>query len=49
MLETNYTLNLGQLLKMVPKLKGYLWETMKLDKRRAPKPLNRVICESEVK
>jgi hypothetical protein len=31
MLETSYTLNLGQLLKMVPKLKRYIWYKMKLD------------------
>ncbi len=32
MFETSYTLNLGQLLKMVPKLKRYLWQKMKRDK-----------------
>jgi hypothetical protein len=30
MLETSYTLNLGQLLKMALELKRYLWEKMKL-------------------
>jgi hypothetical protein len=30
MLETNYTLNLGQLLKMAFELKRYLWEKVKL-------------------
>jgi hypothetical protein len=32
MLETNYTLNLGQLLKIAPKLKRYLWQNLKLEK-----------------
>jgi hypothetical protein len=33
MLETsNYTLNLGQLLKITPKLKGYLWQKLKSNK-----------------
>ncbi len=32
MLEISYTLNLGQLLKMVHELKIYLWQKMKLDK-----------------
>jgi len=32
MLETSYTLNLGQLLKMIPKLMRYRWQKMKLDK-----------------
>ncbi len=29
MLETSYTLNLGQLLKIAPKLKRYLWQKLK--------------------
>jgi hypothetical protein len=29
MLETNYTLNLGQLLKIAPKLKRYIWQKLK--------------------
>jgi hypothetical protein len=29
MLETNYTLNLGQLLLITPKLKKYLWKKLK--------------------
>ncbi len=29
MLETNYTLSLGQLLKITPKLKKYLWLKLK--------------------
>ncbi len=32
MLETNYTLNLGQLFKIAPKLKRYLWQKLKLEK-----------------
>ncbi len=32
MLKTNYTLSLGQLLKIAPKLKKYLWQKLKLDK-----------------
>ncbi len=32
MLESNYTVNLGQLLKMVPKLKRYMWQKMKPNK-----------------
>jgi hypothetical protein len=32
MLETNYTLNLGQLLKIAPKLKKYLWQKLKPEK-----------------
>jgi hypothetical protein len=42
MLETNYTLNLGQLLKMTPKLKKYLWQIMKLDK---PWNVTKVVIE----
>jgi hypothetical protein len=30
MLETKYTLGLGQLLKITPYLKWYLWQKMKL-------------------
>jgi hypothetical protein len=33
MLEISYTLNLGQLLKMVHELKIYLWQKIKLDKK----------------
>ncbi len=33
MLEITYTLNLGQLLKIIPKLKRYLWMKMKPNKR----------------
>ncbi|CAM6041663.1 unnamed protein product, partial [Sphagnum compactum] len=29
MLETSYTLNLGQLLKIAPELKRYLWQKLK--------------------
>jgi hypothetical protein len=29
MLETNYTLNLGQFLKIAPKLKRYMWQNLK--------------------
>ncbi len=32
MLETSYTLNLGQLLKIAPKLKRYLWHKLKPNK-----------------
>ncbi len=32
MLETSYSLNLGQLLKIAPKLKKYLWQMLKLGK-----------------
>jgi hypothetical protein len=32
MLETTYNLNLGQLLKIAPKLKRYLWQKLKLEK-----------------
>jgi len=32
MLETNYTLNLGQLFKITLKLKKYLWQNLKLEK-----------------
>ncbi len=32
MLETNYTLNLGQLLKIALELKRYLWQKLKLEK-----------------
>jgi hypothetical protein len=32
MLETSYTLSLGQLLKIAPKLKGYLWNKLKPEK-----------------
>ncbi len=32
MLETSYTLNLGQLFKIALKLKKYLWQKLKLEK-----------------
>jgi hypothetical protein len=32
MLKTNYTLNLGHLIKITPNLKKYLWQKMKIDK-----------------
>ncbi len=32
-MEINYTLNLGQLLKMAHELKINLWQKMKLDKK----------------
>jgi hypothetical protein len=32
MLETSYTLNLGQLIKITPNLKKYLWHKMKTNK-----------------
>jgi hypothetical protein len=32
MLETSYTLNLGQLLKIVFELKRYIWQKLKLEK-----------------
>jgi hypothetical protein len=32
MLETSYTLNLEQLLKIAPELKGYLWHKLKPEK-----------------
>jgi hypothetical protein len=32
MLETNYILNLGQLLEIAPKLKRYLWQKLKPEK-----------------
>jgi hypothetical protein len=32
MLETRYTLNLNQLLKITPKLKRYIWQKLKLEK-----------------
>jgi hypothetical protein len=36
MLEISYTLNLGQLLKIVLKLKRYLWHKLKLNKFHNP-------------
>jgi hypothetical protein len=42
MLETNYILNLGQLLKMALGLKRYLWRRMKLDK---PHNVAKIIIE----
>jgi hypothetical protein len=32
MLEINYNLNFGQLIKIAPDLKKYLWYKMKIDK-----------------
>jgi hypothetical protein len=32
MLEISYTLNFGQLIKITLKLKGYLWQKLKLGK-----------------
>jgi hypothetical protein len=32
MLETSYNLNLGQLFKIAPKLKKYLWQKLKSEK-----------------
>jgi hypothetical protein len=32
MQEISYTLNLGQLFKIAPELKRYLWQKLKLDK-----------------
>jgi hypothetical protein len=32
MLKTNNTLNLGQLIKITPNLKKYLWQKLKIDK-----------------
>jgi ribosomal protein S4 len=32
MLETSYTLSLGQLIKIALKLKKYLWQKLKLEK-----------------
>jgi hypothetical protein len=32
MLETRYTLNLNQLLKIAPELKRYIWQKLKLEK-----------------
>ncbi len=32
MLEISYTLNFGQLIKIALKLKGYLWQKLKLGK-----------------
>jgi hypothetical protein len=32
MLKTSYTLKLGQLLKITPRLKIYLWHKLKLEK-----------------
>jgi hypothetical protein len=34
MLETSYILNLGQLLKIAPKLKRSLWQKLKLEKNK---------------
>jgi hypothetical protein len=36
MLKTNYTLNLGKLLKIAPKLKRYHWHKLKPDKTQNP-------------
>jgi hypothetical protein len=45
MLETSYNLNLGQLLKIAPKLKKYLWQKLKLEKIQN---LNRAITNKQV-
>ncbi len=42
---TNYTLNLGQLLKMVIKLKKYLWQKMKPNK---PQSVTKVITKKKL-
>ncbi len=34
MFETSYTLNLGQLLKIAPELKIYIWQKLKLEKNQ---------------
>jgi hypothetical protein len=36
MLETSYTLNLGQLFKIAPNFKKYVWPRLKLDKPWEP-------------
>jgi hypothetical protein len=45
MLEKNYTLSLGHLLKIAPKLKRYLWQKLKLKKTHN---LNRVTIDKQV-
>jgi hypothetical protein len=45
MLETNYTLNLGQLLKITLKLKMYLWQKLKLKKTHN---LNKATIDKQV-
>jgi hypothetical protein len=45
MLEISYTLNLGHLLKIAPKLKRYLWQTLKPKKN---KNLNRTTTDKQV-
>ncbi len=45
MLETSYTLNLGQLLKITPKLKIYLWQKLKPKKTQN---LSRTTTEKQV-
>ncbi len=40
MLETNYTLNLRQLLKIVPELKKYLWHKLKPKKTQNVNKIN---------
>jgi len=44
-LETSYTLNLGLLLKITPKLKIYLWQKLKPEKTQN---LNRTTTEKQV-
>jgi hypothetical protein len=45
MLKTNYTLNLGQLLKIALKLKRYLWQKLKPKKTQN---LSKVTIEKQV-
>jgi hypothetical protein len=45
MLETSYTLNLGQLLKIAPKFKIYLWQKLKPKKTQN---LNRITIDKQV-
>ncbi len=45
MLETTYILKLGQLLKITPDLKKYMWQKLKLEK---PNIATKVILEPSV-
>jgi hypothetical protein len=45
MLETNYTLSLGQFLKIAFELKRYLWQKLKLEKIQN---LNRITTKKQV-
>ncbi len=45
MLETNYTLNLGQFLKIAPKLKRYMWQNLKPKKTQN---VNRTTTKKQV-